>query len=66
LYGVAQVLSAIDIAPWPRARFATFSMSVIPSMGLLGVSTNTSFVVGRNARSYACRLGSAMSVVSMP
>jgi len=49
--GLAKVLSTASRAPCRCAIAATAAMSVIRITGFVGVSTNSSFVVGRMAAS---------------
>ncbi len=53
--GEAKVLSTTTSAPRRWAISATAAMSTILSSGLVGVSTQTSFVFGVNAASNAAR-----------
>lgn len=46
---MAKVLSTTSFAPASRATWATAGMSVIPSSGLEGVSTQMTFVRGVTA-----------------
>ena len=65
-YGVANVLSTTTFAPRSWASRATAAMSTIVSRGLVGVSTHTSLVDGRNAATVAAWSVRSTAVCVMP
>ena len=64
--GVATVLSQTQRAPAPCASVASARMSDTFHIGFDGVSTHTTRVVGRNARSTSARSVMSTNVVSSP
>jgi len=64
--GVAKVLSQTEITPRLRQICASAARSQIFSIGLVGVSTQSSFVFGRNAASTARASATSTYVCSMP
>ena len=65
-YGEANVLSTTSSAPAAPAMSANAAMSAMPSSGLVGVSHQITFVVGRTAARTAARSASGTEVYSRP